>query len=154
VWLIIVGSRFDDWVHWTPLLQLHWTPSVRRLSDEYLTNLRLIPSAPLISLLQSPVRLAPANELRVLLWAGAERKQNTHLNVSSVVICLSVDTVMRIYQTVVQQRSIPRCHGNVLGEALPSRWSYSGFQPSCHNILLNVTIIILLIFTHSCRYVG
>jgi hypothetical protein len=39
------------------------------------------------------------------------------------------------HQTVVQQRSISRCPGNVLSEALPSRCSYSGFQASCNNVL-------------------
>jgi hypothetical protein len=29
------------------------------------------------------------------------------------------------------QRSIPCCNGNVLSEAPPSGWSYSGFQASC-----------------------
>jgi hypothetical protein len=38
-----------------------------------------------------------------------DRKQNTHSSCSSVVICVSVAKVMCIYQTVVQQRSIPRC---------------------------------------------
>jgi hypothetical protein len=33
---------------------------------------------------------------------------------------------MPVYKAVTQQRFIPRCHGNVLSEALPSRWSYSG----------------------------
>jgi hypothetical protein len=42
---------------------------------------------------------------------------------------------MRVYQTVVQQQSIPRCQGNMLSEAPQSRWSYSGFQASCHNIV-------------------
>jgi hypothetical protein len=36
-------------------------------------------------------------------------------------------------KTVVQQRSILRCQGNVLSEAPPSRRSYSGFQASCDN---------------------
>jgi hypothetical protein len=40
-----------------------------------------------------------------------------------------------VYQTVVQQRSIPRCHGNVLSEALRNRLSYFVFQGSSHNIL-------------------
>jgi hypothetical protein len=30
----------------------------------------------------------------------------------------------------------PRCQGDVLSEVLPSRRSYSGFQASCHNVLL------------------
>jgi hypothetical protein len=37
----------------------------------------------------------------------ADRWQNIHLNRSSVVICVSVAMVMRVYQTSVQQRSIP-----------------------------------------------
>jgi hypothetical protein len=53
----------------------------------------------------------------------------------SVVNCVFVAMVVRVYQTVVQQRSIPRCHGNVLSKALPSRWSYSGFQASRQNII-------------------
>jgi hypothetical protein len=64
----------------------------------------------------------------------------------SVVICISVATGMRVYQTVVQQRPIPRCHGNVLSEALPTRWSYSGFQASCHIILTSLSKIYALDF--------
>jgi hypothetical protein len=56
----------------------------------------------------------------------------------SVVICVSVGTGMRVYETVVQQRSIPRCYGNVFSEALPNRWSYSGFQASRHNINISI----------------
>jgi hypothetical protein len=70
----------------------------------------------------------------VILWPGADRKQNTHLKCSSVVICVSVAMGMLVYQTVVQQRSIPQCHGNVFSEALPSRWSYFGFLASRHNM--------------------
>jgi hypothetical protein len=44
--------------------------------------------------------------------SGADRTQNKHLNGSSVVVCVSFDTGMRVYQTVVQQRSIPRRLGN------------------------------------------
>jgi hypothetical protein len=44
-------------------------------------------------------------------------------------------------KTVVQQRPIPRCQGNVLSEAPPTRRSYSGFQASCHNIV-NVCVLI------------
>jgi hypothetical protein len=46
-----------------------------------------------------------------------------------------------------------RCHGNFLSKPLPSRRSYSGFQASCHNILLYVIIIILLNFSQSDQYV-
>jgi hypothetical protein len=56
----------------------------------------------------------------------------------SVVICVSAGMKMRVYQSVVQQLSIPRFHGNVLSEAPRSRWSYFGFQASCHNRFLHV----------------
>jgi hypothetical protein len=69
-----------------------------------------------------------AHELRVLLWPGADREQTTHLNRSSVVIRVSVAMVMRVYQTVFRQLSTPR----MLMEALPNRWSFYGFQASCH----------------------
>jgi hypothetical protein len=31
-WLIIVGSRFHDWIYWTPLLQLHWIKTAHKLN--------------------------------------------------------------------------------------------------------------------------
>jgi hypothetical protein len=40
---------------------------------------------------------------------SADRKQNTQFNGSSIVICVSVASGMRVSQTVVQQRSIPPC---------------------------------------------
>jgi hypothetical protein len=75
-------------------------------------------------------RAPPANELVALLWPGADRKQNTRLNGSSVVFCLSVAMVMRVYQTVVHQRSIPRCQGNMLSEEPPSNDHIPAFW--CH----------------------
>jgi hypothetical protein len=89
--------------------------------------------------------------LHVSLWPGADRKQNTQLDGSSVVncVCVAMKTCVnlratlwiiqayslprkRVYQTLVQQRFIPPFHGNVLSEAQPSRWSYSGYQTWCH----------------------
>jgi hypothetical protein len=43
---------------------------------------------------------------------GANRKQNTPLNGSSVVFCISVVTGMYVHWTALQQRSIPCCHEN------------------------------------------
>jgi hypothetical protein len=59
----------------------------------------------------------------------------------SVVICASVATGIHIHQAVVQQRSIPRGHGNVLSEAASSRRSYFDFQASCHNIFVYISLL-------------
>jgi hypothetical protein len=37
-------------------------------------------------------------------------------------------------QFAVQQHRLPCCHGNMLSEALASRWADCSFQASCHNI--------------------
>jgi hypothetical protein len=135
-----MGSGFDDWIYFnfftitinyynSLLLNVCLANLAWRISHCCL-NLGLV-STLLISLLLYDW-LTPANELRVLLWPGADSKQNTQLNSLFVVIGVSVTTGIRVHQTVVQQRSIPRCHGNVLSEALPSRWSYFGSQASCY----------------------
>jgi hypothetical protein len=48
------------------------------------------------------------NGSSVLLWPGADRRQNTHLNISSVVICVSVATVMRVHQTPLSSNGLFR----------------------------------------------
>jgi hypothetical protein len=45
-------------------------------------------------------------------------------------------------KTVLQQRSIPHCQGNVLSESPPSRRSYSGSQASCHNFNSEVYCVV------------
>jgi hypothetical protein len=123
-------------------------------NDVCCTNFSLISDWSLLllwSLFFFTVWLTPANNLLVLLWPGADRRGNMHFNGSSVVICLSVTTVMRVYQPAVQQRSIPRCHGNMLREALPSRWSYSGFQASCHNSITLITLTMIHAAPHPRR---
>jgi hypothetical protein len=107
------------------------------------------------------------NELCVLLKIGGDRKQNTILNGSPAVICISVATEIRVHRTVVQQWSIPRCRGNVClpQQAVAPQWTftptslfrlsdtfvvtglcvakrcpamdYSGFQAPCHNMFLD-----------------
>jgi hypothetical protein len=49
-----------------------------------------------------------ANKLRVPLWPGADRRQNTHFNVSSVVICVSVATIMRVHQKSLSSNGLFR----------------------------------------------
>jgi hypothetical protein len=75
--------------------------------------------------------LTPVNQLRVLSWPGADRRQNTHLNGSSVVICVSVATVMWVHQKPLSSN----CLFRIASEAPHSRQSYSGFEASCHNII-------------------
>jgi hypothetical protein len=55
----------------------------------------------------------------------------------SVFLCLFV-AMETCLPNCCQQRSVPRCQGNVPSEAPPSNWSYSGFQASCDTILSGV----------------
>jgi hypothetical protein len=66
------------------------------------------------------------NQLRVLSWPGADHRQNTMSYSSSVILRICCHSYH------VHQWFIPCCHGNVLSEAPPSRWSYCGFQVPCH----------------------
>jgi hypothetical protein len=38
----IVGSRFDIWIYWTPLLQLHLITTVRTFNSFLMSNLSLL----------------------------------------------------------------------------------------------------------------
>jgi hypothetical protein len=71
------------------------------------------------------------------------RIEDTTSNGSSVAICLSVVMGMRVYQTIVQQQSIPHYHRNMISEALPSRWSYSSFHVSCHSMSLYTCLTLI-----------
>jgi hypothetical protein len=61
--------------------------------------------------------------------------------IAAVVIWVSVDTGMRVYKTVVQQWSVPRCHENVFSEALPGKerlfWLYCSGSHALYHIIIN-----------------
>jgi hypothetical protein len=84
-WLIIIGSRFDDWVYWHFFrITVDYNSSHSELflnvSEESLTNLRLISTTPLISLLLEFTKCTAFHNFHA---AGIEI---TMLNVSSVVL--------------------------------------------------------------------
>jgi hypothetical protein len=112
-----VGNRFDNRIYWTPLLQLHSTTA--HILNSFLTTSVLHIS--LVSLSVSQSRTELRNFMRTQYRSPNRR------------VLFSVAVKTRVHQTVARQRSIPRVHGNVLSEALSSRWSYCSFQASDHN---------------------
>jgi hypothetical protein len=52
----------------------------------------------------------------------------------SVVICAFITTAMSVYQTVVQQRSISRCHGNVFSNLLSDSDTFAAI---CGNLRIH-----------------
>jgi hypothetical protein len=127
-----VGSRFDDWVYWTSLLQLHLIITAHTLNPILITNFSLLSESQtgLVSLefcvsssfntVRRPAYKAPRST--VPLFSCRLSQGSCCLAVTrsllSVVICVSVSTGMRIYQTVVQKRSNPRCHGSLAKRCL------------------------------------
>jgi hypothetical protein len=107
---------------------LEWCLSVKSLTDLSATLCNMTDSCEWIMCPSGP---------------SADRKQNTHLIGSSFVICISVAMGMRVYQTIVQQRSIPCCHENLVSEALPSRWSYCSFQASMSQYVATNFLLLL-----------
>jgi hypothetical protein len=72
------------------------------LSDSQTGLYSLVSSLPLLS---PRVRLT-ANELCVLLRPDADHRQNTHLNCSFVVICVSVALVMHVHQKPLSSNNL------------------------------------------------
>jgi hypothetical protein len=126
-----MGSKFDDCIYWTSLLQLHLIITAHTLNSFLIRNLSLhffrISDWSLVSSFLPLSTTHSCWSITCPFMTRLRTADRTHT--WTVRLLLSACSP----KVVVQQHSIPRCQGNILSEAPPSTRSDSGFQASCHN---------------------
>jgi hypothetical protein len=110
-WLIIVGSRFDDWICWTSLLQLHLITTAHTLNSFLITNLSLLSGSWRVSSLSNSLQLSTTESRTELTSCGPNME---HPVGKFIPLLLSIatkhDTISR--QRIDLYKRIPCC-GNV-----------------------------------------
>jgi hypothetical protein len=150
---IIVGSRFDDWIYWTSVLQLQLIITAHTLNSFYTTSIWRISHCCL--------NLDWSLVLRILdLWISAPRihylwyllggPHRRHHVEQLIILCCSIGCPVGYPGNFLWNNLLPGidsfavlcCNGN---ECLFSLWSatdvlvwfhYFGFQTSCHSIIM------------------
>jgi hypothetical protein len=125
-----VGYRFDDWIYWTSLPQLHLIITAHTLNSFLITNLSLYFFWFLNwSLVSSRLLLRTTHGFSVTTnsWESYYVSFHDPVRILARTTCYSSSISVRIHyhgnvcspKAVVQQRSVPCCHGNVFSEAPP-----------------------------------
>jgi hypothetical protein len=95
VWLIIVGSRFGGWIYWTSLSLLQLITTVHTLNSFLMTSLTVVWISDRSLVFYYSARLTLCEWITYPFMARCvPHRGHTHLNGSSLVICISVATVM------------------------------------------------------------
>jgi hypothetical protein len=123
-WLIIVGSKFDDWIYWMPQYNSSHTELLfdnESLTAVWILNWSLVSSLPYLA-------------VRISYWANFMRTEyRTPIRTvdSSVILCFH-ETCLDL---LLREKCLPS-RGLATDDSVVHLWlRTSGFQASCHNIL-------------------